>query len=142
MGARCTDVARVPARVGRMCGRAGALIWTADCSTRFGARSETSSINRTAYAQPALFAIEYAFATLWRSWGIEPVAVLGHSLGEYAAACVAGLLPLRDALRLVAERGRLTEAHAEDGAMAAVFAPKDCVDAVIARAAGLVHRRP
>ena len=97
---------------------------------------QTSSINRTAYAQPALFAIEYAFATLWRSWGIEPVAVLGHSLGEYAAACVAGLLPLRDALRLVAERGRLTEAHAEDGAMAAVFAPKDYVDAVIARSGG------
>jgi acyl transferase domain-containing protein/SAM-dependent methyltransferase len=96
----------------------------------------TSSINRTAYAQPALFAIEYAFATLWRSWGIEPVAVLGHSLGEYAAACVAGLLPLRDALRLVAERGRLTEAHAEDGAMAAVFAPRDHVDTVIARSGG------
>jgi acyl transferase domain-containing protein/SAM-dependent methyltransferase len=94
---------------------------------------QTSPINRTAYAQPALFAIEYAFATLWRSWGIEPVAVLGHSLGEYAAACVAGLLPLRDALRLVAARGRLTEAHAEDGAMAAVFASKDYVDAVIAR---------
>ena len=64
------------------------------------------------------------------------MAVLGHSLGEYAAACVAGLLPLRDALRLVAERGRLTEAHAEDGAMAAVFAPKDHVDAVIARFGG------
>ena len=54
---------------------------------------QTSLINRTGYAQPALFAIEYAIATLWRSWGIEPVAVLGHSLGEYAAACIAGLLP-------------------------------------------------
>jgi malonyl CoA-acyl carrier protein transacylase len=62
--------------------------------------------------------------------------VLGHSLGEYAAACAAGMLPLRDALRLVAERGRLTETLAEDGAMAAVFAPKDYVDAVIARGNG------
>jgi acyl transferase domain-containing protein/SAM-dependent methyltransferase len=97
---------------------------------------EPGSIDRTAYAQPALFAIEYAFATLWRSWGIEPVAVLGHSLGEYTAACVAGLLPLRDALRVVAERGRLTEAHADVGAMAGVFAPKDYVDAVIARSYG------
>jgi acyl transferase domain-containing protein/SAM-dependent methyltransferase/acyl carrier protein len=97
---------------------------------------QTSPINRTAYAQPALFAIEYAFSRLWRSWGIEPAAVLGHSLGEYAAACVAGLLPLRDALRLVAERGRLTEPHAEEGAMAAVFAAKAYVDAVIGRSGG------
>jgi acyl transferase domain-containing protein/SAM-dependent methyltransferase len=97
---------------------------------------QTSPINHTAYAQPALFAIEYAFATLWRSWGIEPVAVLGHSLGEYAAACVAGVLPLRDGLRLVAERGRLTEAYAEDGAMATVFASKDYVDLEIASSRG------
>ena len=93
---------------------------------------QTAAINRTDYAQPALFAIEYAFAMLWRSWGIEPVAVLGHSFGEYVAACIAGVLPLGDALRLVAERGRLTEALGGDGAMAAVFAPRDVVDAVIA----------
>lgn len=98
--------------------------------------AETSPINRTAYAQPAIFAIEYALAALWRSWGIEPVAVLGHSLGEYAAACVAGLLPLADALRLVAERGRLTEAFAADGAMAAVFAKQADVAAEIARGDG------
>ena len=98
---------------------------------------ETSAINRTDYAQPALFAIEYAFAALWRSWGIEPTAVLGHSFGEYVAACVAGALPLGDALRLVAERGRLTEAlGGDDGAMAAVFAPKDRVDAAIDRSGG------
>jgi acyl transferase domain-containing protein/SAM-dependent methyltransferase len=93
---------------------------------------QSTAINRTDYAQPALFAIEFAFATLWRSWGIEPVAVLGHSLGEYVAACVAGLLPLGDALRLVAERGRLTAALGGDGAMAAVFAPEDRVAAAIA----------
>ncbi len=94
--------------------------------------SESAPINRTMYAQPALFAIEYSLAQLWRSWGVEPVAVLGHSLGEYAAACIAGILPLDDALRLVAERGRLTETLAGDGMMAAVFAREAVVAAEIA----------
>jgi acyl transferase domain-containing protein/SAM-dependent methyltransferase/acyl carrier protein len=102
------------------------------------ASKETTPINRTEYAQPAIFAVEYALATLWRSWGIEPVAVLGHSLGEYSAACVAGVLPLQDALRLVAERGRLTQALAEDGAMAAVFGTEAEVAAEITRAEGAV----
>ena len=60
----------------------------------FAADAETSAINDTIYAQPVTFAIEAALAALWRSWGIEPDFVLGHSLGEYAAANVAGMLPL------------------------------------------------
>ncbi len=102
------------------------------------AGDSTTPINRTGYAQPAIFAIEYALASLWRSWGIEPAAVLGHSLGEYAAACVAGVLPLGDALRVVAERGRLTEALADDGAMAAVFATEAQVEDEIRRAGGAI----
>jgi acyl transferase domain-containing protein/SAM-dependent methyltransferase len=94
------------------------------------------SIHRTAYAQPALFAVEYALAMLWRSWGIEPVALMGHSLGEYTAACIAGVFPLADALRLVAERGRLTETLAADGAMAAVFGPEAEIAAVVAESRG------
>ncbi|MDA0265731.1 MAG: aminotransferase class III-fold pyridoxal phosphate-dependent enzyme [Cyanobacteria bacterium] len=79
-------------------------------------------LHQTAYTQPALFALEYALSELWRGWGITPTMVLGHSLGEYAAACVAGCLSWADGLRLVARRSRLMQQLPMDGMMAAVFA--------------------
>ena len=66
-------------------------------------------VTDTAIAQPAIFTIEYALAQLWMSWGIRPAAMLGHSIGEFAAACLAGVFSLRDALLLVAARGKMMQ---------------------------------
>jgi acyl transferase domain-containing protein/SAM-dependent methyltransferase len=76
-------------------------------------------INETAFAQPALFAVEYALARLWMHWGVEPSAMIGHSLGEYVAACLAGMLSIDDTVRLVIRRAGAMAA-APRGAMAAV----------------------
>ncbi|GAB1541022.1 hypothetical protein NUACC21_36910 [Scytonema sp. NUACC21] len=84
--------------------------------------SQTSPINQTAYTQPALFAIEYALVQLWQSWGIHPDAVMGHSVGEYVAATVAGVLSLEDGLKLIANRSRLMQSLPTGGEMVAVFA--------------------
>ncbi|GAA1973256.1 type I polyketide synthase [Kitasatospora viridis] len=80
-------------------------------------------LHRMELAQPAVFTVEYALAQLWRSWGVEPRTVLGHSLGAYAAACVAGVLTLPDALAVVVERGRLL-GSLRPGAMLAVGLPE------------------
>ena len=90
-----------------------------------------SPLSQTAYTQPALFALEFALAELWRSWGIEPAAVIGHSVGEYAAACVAGVFSLDDALQLMAQRAALMQALPPIGQMAAVSASEDRVAAAI-----------
>lgn len=89
-------------------------------------------LDETMYTQPALFAIQYALAELWKSWGIAPSAVLGHSAGEIVAACVAGVFSLEDGLKLSAERGRLMQTKSLAGEMVAVFADEARVAEAVA----------
>jgi acyl transferase domain-containing protein/D-arabinose 1-dehydrogenase-like Zn-dependent alcohol dehydrogenase/acyl carrier protein len=88
------------------------------------------ALRHTSFAQPALFAVEMGLARLWQSWGIEPDVVLGHSVGQYAAACVAGVFSLEEGARLMAERGRLFGSLPDGGRMAAVFTDAQHVEEV------------
>jgi acyl transferase domain-containing protein len=91
-----------------------------------GARSDDSSalLEQTNVAQPAIFTVEYALSRLWLDWGVKPEAMIGHSIGEYVAACLAGVFTLDEALTLVAARGRLMQALPA-GSMLAISLPED-----------------
>ena len=99
-------------------------------------QSAADELDQTAYAQPAIFAVSWSLAQMWRAWGIEPDAVMGHSFGEFAAACCAGALSLEDAARMVAARGRLAQALPHGGAMAVVEAGEAAVGRALTRRAG------
>jgi acyl transferase domain-containing protein/acyl carrier protein len=99
--------------------------------------NDGEALGETTWTQPALFAIHLALAELMKSRGCQPDIVLGHSLGQYAAACVAGMLDWKDGIRLIHERSRLTGSLPEGGAMAAVFADEEEVKVVAGAHAGL-----
>lgn len=88
--------------------------WHADAN-----QDDLDLIHQTAYTQPALFVVEYSMAQLWLSWEVEPAMMIGHSVGEYVAACIAGVLTLSDALPLLVQRGRLIQSLPQ-GTMLAV----------------------
>lgn len=91
---------------------------------------DSAVLEQTALAQPALFAMEYSLGKLWLSWGITPAAMIGHSIGEYAAACLAEVFSLDDALKIVAARGRAMQ-DCPPGAMAAVPMAQSALSALL-----------
>lgn len=104
-------------------------------SVLYSSDSRQDLINQPIYTQTALFSLEYALAQLWLSWGVEPVAVMGHSLGEYVAACIAGVFSLEEGLKLIVTRAKLIEKLPKNGKMVAVFASEDLVKAILMKVA-------
>jgi FkbH-like protein len=102
------------------------------------ASHDAELLNQTGYTQPALFAFQVALSELWASWGIRPDIVMGHSVGEIAALCVAGGVSLEDGLKQIAARGRLMQALPAGGTMTSVMADEARVIAAIAGAEELV----
>jgi acyl transferase domain-containing protein len=93
-------------------------------------------LRRTAFAQPAIVALQCSMVALWQSWGVKPAAVIGHSLGEYSAAIAAGVLSLEDGLRLVARRAALVEERCSEGRMLALRATEAATADFAAEAGG------
>lgn len=101
------------------------------------AREQT--LHHTAWTQPALYALEVSLADLWKSWGVRPAITIGHSVGQYAAAYVAGVFSLEDGLRLIARRGELMGRLPVGGGMAVIFAPPEQVTPLLERFEGRVE---
>ncbi len=137
MGAELLDSSPVFARTINECEAAfsGLVDWSLTAVLR--GTDGSASLDRVDVVQPALFATMIGLAEVWRSLGVEPDAVLGHSQGEIAAACVAGALSLEDAARVVILRAQALKALAGSGGMVSIAAPKDQVEQIIAGREGL-----
>lgn len=98
--------------------------------------NDSHPVHQTQYTQPALFAVEYALAKLWISWGVTPKALIGHSLGELVAACIAGVFSIEDAIKLVANRARLMGALPDGGGMLSVMVDESRAQQLIAPHSG------
>lgn len=107
------------------------VLYPSDLSNQTKEETASALIHQTAYTQPALFALEYALFQLWQSWGVQPNIVMGHSVGEYVAACVAGVFDLEAGLKLMAARGRLMQALPVGGAMVSAITTEQQVRTAI-----------
>jgi acyl transferase domain-containing protein/acyl-CoA synthetase (AMP-forming)/AMP-acid ligase II/pimeloyl-ACP methyl ester carboxylesterase/acyl carrier protein len=107
------------------------LIYPQERSSDRASEINAHILDETAYTQPAIFALEYSLAQLWLSWGVRPSVVMGHSVGEYVAATIAGVFSLEDGLKSIAHRGKLMQALSDRGEMVAVFATEAQVKEVI-----------
>jgi len=94
-------------------------------------KTDSEIIHQTQYTQPALFAFEYALGKMWLSWGVKPTMVAGHSVGEYVAACIAGVFSLNDALYLICARARLMQSIQHPGAMVSIVASAASIQELI-----------
>lgn len=101
-------------------------------SVLFPPPGDEALLDQTNYTQPATFALQYALAELWRSWGIAPGLIMGHSVGEIVAATVAGMMSLEDGLMIVSERGRLMHGLPHNGLMASILADEKRVSETLA----------
>ncbi|MEL7407031.1 MAG: beta-ketoacyl synthase N-terminal-like domain-containing protein, partial [Cyanobacteria bacterium J06558_2] len=101
--------------------------------------SASQRLNETRYTQPAIFTIEYALAQMWFSWGVKPDIVMGHSIGEFVAAAIAGVFSLEDAVKLVAHRGKLMQELPTNGEMFVIKADEQGVNNVIENISGVVN---
>src|SRR6185312_13199714 len=99
-----------------------------------GRSEETSQMHRTEIGQPSIFAMQVALAALWKSWGVEPSAIVGHSVGEIAASCVAGIFSLEEGARIIVLRSRFMDGCARgEGTMLAVGLGEDEAKSLISR---------
>jgi acyl transferase domain-containing protein len=104
----------------------------------YGTASSTDLIENTANAQCLIFSIEYALWKLWASYGVNPEVVIGHSIGEYTAAVVSGIISLDDAVKMVSIRGRLMGSAPGRGSMATVYEEDSKVETMLAGYLGKV----
>ncbi len=100
--------------------------------------SKAELLDQTAYTQPALFSLGYALYKLWQNWGVQPDVILGHSIGEITAACIAGVFTLEEAIKLVASRGKLMQELKEKGMMVSVRCDKDVISKFIHKYEGRI----
>jgi len=137
MGAALYETNDVFARAVDNCSAAAEQVLGASLSTALYVERDDAVACDARLAQPALLALQCGLMSLWRHWGVAPHATAGHSLGEYAAACSAGVMNDHDAMALVARRGQITHERARPGSMAVVFASENVVTERLVRHARL-----